>query len=476
MGKAKVLVIDDEDGIRDTLKMVLEYEGYAFLEARDGVEGLRVATEERPDLILLDIKMPHIDGLELLPRVLGAPEPPEVIVISGHGTVEAAVEATKQGAFDFLQKPLEREKLLLSIRNAIQQSNLRRENRTFRLREESRYRMVGQSPQMRKVWEAIEKSSPTNATVLIHGESGTGKELVARQIHHKSLRRSEAFVQVNCAAIPEELIESELFGHERGSFTGASDKQVGKFEQANGGTIFLDEVGDMSLKTQAKVLRALQEGEIERIGANRIIKVDVRVIAATNKRLEDEITAGRFREDLFFRLNVIPIRTPALRERPEDIPMLIEHFRGAYVSESCLRNRTFHPDALQALKTLPWRGNVRELKNVVERLLIMSDADVITVDDVLSQFGGQQTPSSEAASVELPDAASVRTLREYRDLCEKSFIIDRLRGNSWNISQTAIQIDVPRSNLYKKMEQYGIRPARADALGDVTGAADEQTE
>ncbi|MEW6365612.1 MAG: sigma-54 dependent transcriptional regulator [Acidobacteriota bacterium] len=459
MGKPRILVIDDDEGIRDTLKMVLEYEGYVFVGARDAGEGLRMIDEERPDIVLLDIKMPQVDGMELLPRIVASPEPPEVIMISGHGTVSTAVEATKQGAFDFLEKPLERDKLLLTVRNALSHSSLARENRRFRLREENRYRIVGESAPMRRLLETIQKAAPTHATVLIRGESGTGKELVARQIHRLSTRRSEPFVQVNCAAIPEELIESELFGHEKGSFTGAFEKQIGKFEQASGGTIFLDEIGDMSLKTQAKVLRALQEGEIERIGANRIIKIDVRVIAATNKEIEAEITAGRFREDLYFRLNVIPIQSPPLRERPDDIPPLVEHFRQMYIQENSLRNKSFHPDAIQTMRTMPWRGNVRELRNLVERLLIMSDGDSIGPDDLMLQGVIQKAPPNSRGIL---DVSGARTLREYRDLCEKHFILTRLRENDWNISQTANQIDVPRSNLYKKMEQYQIRPAKGE--------------
>ncbi len=464
MGRAKILAVDDETTIRDTLKMVLEYEGYTFFGARDAAEGLRVTIEERPDIVLLDIKMPQVDGLEILPKLVSLADAPEVIVISGHGTVATAVEATKQGAYDFLEKPLEREKLLLSIRNALSQTNLRRENRRLTLREENRYRIVGKSNAIKRLWEIIEKAAPTNATVLIHGESGTGKELVAREIHRRSQRRSESFVQVNCAAIPEELIESELFGHEKGSFTGASDKQVGKFEQANSGTIFLDEIGDMSLKTQAKVLRVLQEGEIERIGANRIIRVDVRVIAATNKNLEEEIATNRFREDLYFRLNVVPIQTPPLRERPEDIPLLIEHFKGTYCRENSTKPKAFAPETTQALSGMPWRGNVRELKNMVERLVIMSDGDVISPRDVMAQAGIQRASARPAAggTSDVPDMNGVRTLREFRDLSEKHFLLARLRENNWNISQTATQIDVPRSNLYKKMEQYSIRPAKGE--------------
>jgi len=463
MARARILTIDDDDAIRDTLKMVLEYEGYVYFAARDAAEGLKVAAEEKPDIVLLDIKMPNVDGLDILPKIVSLPDAPEVIVISGHGTVATAVEATKQGAFDFLEKPLERAKLLLAVRNALSQSNLLRENRRLTMREENRHKIVGKSEPIQRLWEALEKAAPTNATVLIRGESGTGKELIAREVHRRSLRSTESFVQVNCAAIPEELIESELFGHEKGSFTGASEKQIGKFEQANGGTIFLDEIGDMSLKTQAKVLRALQEGEIERIGANRIIRVDVRVIAATNKPLEDEIAGGRFREDLYFRLHVVPIHMPALRDRPDDIPLLVEHFVELYTRENNIRRKSFSAEALQTMRSLPWRGNVRELKNLVERLLILGDGDVVSARDVMAHVGASRLPVRSAPGVDLPEAPAVRTLREYRDLAERQFLLARLRENSWNISQTAVQIDVPRSNLYKKMEQYGIKPAKGDA-------------
>jgi two-component system nitrogen regulation response regulator NtrX len=325
MPKSRILVIDDEAAIRDSLRMTLEYEGYEFMGAATGQEGLALAERDAPDLVLLDVKMPGMDGIEVLERLRNMNEAVPVIVVSGHGTISTAVEATKKGAFDFIEKPFASERVLVSLRNALDSRQLRDEVRSLKKAVEVRHQMIGDSAGLKQVMAAIGRAAPTNATVLITGESGVGKELVARTIHRNSLRSRERFVQVNCAAIPEELIESELFGHEKGSFTGATEKQVGKFEQADRGTIFLDEVGDMSAKTQAKVLRVLQEGEVERLGSARTIKVDVRVIAATNKNLEEEIEKGHFREDLYFRLAVIPIQVPPLRERPEDVAPLVRH-------------------------------------------------------------------------------------------------------------------------------------------------------
>src|SRR3954467_651375 len=380
--KSRILVIDDEAEIRRSVRMILEYEGYDVIEASSGPEGVTLAERDAPDLVFLDIKMPGMDGLDALQRIKAANETLPVVIISGHGTVSTAVEATKLGAFDFIEKPLATERVLVTIRNALDQTRLRDENTSLKRAVEVRHQMVGESPALRQVWDAIKRAAPTNATVLLLGESGSGKELVARSIHRNSLRSRDRFVQVNCAAIPEELIESELFGHEKGSFTGATEKQIGKFEQADHGTIFLDEVGDMSPKTQAKVLRVLQEGEVERLGSARTIKVDVRVIAATNKDLEVEIERNNFREDLYFRLSVIPIKVPALRERREDIPALVRHFADLFGRENNRRPQRFTPDALDFLQKARWKGNVRELRNTVERLLIMTPGDVIDVDDL----------------------------------------------------------------------------------------------
>jgi two-component system, NtrC family, nitrogen regulation response regulator NtrX len=334
MPKSRILVIDDESAIRDSLKMTLEYEGYDVIGAATGQEGLALAEREAPDLVLLDVKMPGMDGIEVLERLRSMNDALPVVVVSGHGSISTAVEATKKGAFDFIEKPFASDRVLVSLRNALDHRQLRDENRSLKKAVEVRHQMVGDSTALRQVMAAVARAAPTNATVLIQGESGVGKELVARTIHRNSLRSRERFVQVNCAAIPEELIESELFGHEKGSFTGATEKQLGKFEQADRGTIFLDEVGDMSPKTQAKVLRVLQEGEVERLGSARTIKVDVRVIAATNKNLEEEIEKGRFREDLYFRLAVIPIHVPPLRERPEDVPLLVRHYIDYFSPET----------------------------------------------------------------------------------------------------------------------------------------------
>ncbi|HTU99399.1 MAG TPA: sigma-54 dependent transcriptional regulator [Luteitalea sp.] len=498
----RILVIDDEAGIRESLRMILEYEGYNVVLAATGEEGLALARSEAPDIVFSDIKMPGMDGLDVLGRLKAQDESLPVVMISGHGTVATAVEATKLGALDFIEKPLSTERVLLTVRNSLNASRLEQENRRLRGAEDARYNIVGQSPALLQVLDAIGRAAPTNATVLILGESGVGKELVARAIHRNSLRARERFVQVNCAAIPEELIESELFGHEKGSFTGATDKQIGKFELADRGTIFLDEVGDMSQKTQAKVLRVLQEGEVERIGSQRTLKVDVRVIAATNKNLEAAISDGTFREDLYFRLSVIPVHVPPLRERPDDIPALVRHFAELFTAEGG-RTRRFTPEALTMLQQHRWRGNIRELKNTVERILIMARGDVVDAPD-LRQFlrvDGPATPTAStfpavavAAPVlvatgvpesmvpapaglgvepvpavsagappgAVPPPAQVKatTLREFKEQVEREFLVEKLREHGWNISKTAEVIDTPRSNLYKKLEQYEISQER----------------
>src|SRR3989442_1359779 len=382
MPKSRILVIDDEAAIRDSLRMTLEYEGYEFVGAATGQEGLALAEREGPDLVLLDVKMPGMDGLEVLERLRSMNESLPVVVISGHGTISTAVEATKKGAFDFIEKPFASERVLVSLRNALDQGRLRDENRSLKRAVEVRHQMIGDSPGLKQVMAAVGRAAPTNATVLIQGESGVGKELVARTIHRNTLRSRERFVQVNCAAIPEELIESELFGHEKGSFTGATEKQIGKFEQADRGTIFLDEVGDMSAKTQAKVLRVLQEGEVERLGSARTIKADVRVIAYTNKHLDEEIEKGRFREDLYFRLAVIPVHVPPLRERPEDVPLLVRHYMDYFSRENNVRPKRILQAALEMLQRYRWKGNIRELRNTVERLLIMTAGDTIEASDL----------------------------------------------------------------------------------------------
>jgi len=445
--RASVLVVDDEAAIRDSLHMILEYEGYRVEEAGNGSQALSKVAERAPDAIVLDIKMPEMDGLELLKALRERGYDMPVLVISGHADVATAVEATRRGAFDFFEKPLQRERVLLSLRNAVEAYRLQSENRTLRVEPEQ---LIGSAPAMRRLRETIDKAAPTNATVLVTGESGTGKELVARAVHRGSVRRDRALVQVNCAAIPEELIESELFGHEKGSFTGAVRKQMGKFVAADGGTIFLDEIGDMSARTQAKVLRVLQNGEVEPVGAERTVQVDVRVVAATNRNLEDEIAAGRFREDLFYRLNVIPVRTPALREHLEDLPLLVDHFVRRYADQNNYKAKELVPDAIAHLKALPWKGNVRELKNLVERLLILSPGEKVTREDVLGATGGARPELSTSL-------LAVATLREFRDLSERMFLLHKLEENNWNVTQTAQAIDTPRSNLYKKLDQYDIQ-------------------
>lgn len=470
--KARILVIDDDAAIRDTMRMLLEYDGYEVVAAGSGQEGLNIIEREPPDMVFLDVKMPGMDGLEVLSRARGMNETLPVVIVSAHGNTATALEAGRLGAFRFIEKPLSKDYVLDAVREGLELGTLRRENRQLRSALETRHQVVGESTGLKRIMDQVRKAAPTNATVLILGESGAGKELIARAIHRNSLRARERFVQVNCAAIPEELIESELFGHERGAFTGATEKQTGKFEQADRGTIFLDEVGDMSPKTQAKVLRVLQEGEVERLGSARTIKVDVRVIAATNKDLEQEIAEGRFREDLYFRLSVIPVHAPPLRERLDDIPALVAHFSTQFSRENNRRPARFSTQALDALKQARWRGNVRELRNVVERLLIMAERDIIEAADVRAVIrpsdGGAPSSSQPSSSGGGSEAAvgvdgsreretpSPNTLREFKENAERAWLVQKLRDNAWNISRTAEVIDTPRSNLYKKLEQYGI--------------------
>jgi two-component system nitrogen regulation response regulator NtrX len=454
--KPLVLVVDDESDIRSSLRMILEYEGYDLSEASSGEEALARIESDRPNAVLLDIKMPRMDGLEILARVKQSEPALPVVVISGHGTIATAVDATRLGAFDFMEKPLERERVLLVVRNAIESGRLEKENRDLRLTFEERFKLIGTSPAMKAVSDQISLAAPTKASVLVTGESGTGKELVARAIHRNSPRSNKSFIKVNCAAIPEELIESELFGHDKGSFTGAVRDQVGKFLQADGGTIFLDEVADMSLRAQSKVLRALQDGELEPVGAAKSFLVDVRVIAATNKRLEDEIAQGRFREDLFFRLNVVPIRLPPLRERPQDVAALVGWFAQSFCADNGLKPKVVSTDAIEALSKLPWRGNVRELKNAVERLVIMTPGGMIRAADIPT--GLSLAPAAADMPTVVPAAGSgAVTLQGFKDAAERAFILAKLEENDWNVAATAKAIDTPRSNLYKKLEAYGIR-------------------
>ena len=456
---SRILVIDDEQEIRESLKRNLEYDGYECLTAPSGQAGLALIEQGEPDLVFLDIKMPGMDGLEVLRRIRETDESLPVVMISGHGDVSTAVEATKLGAFDFLEKPLGSKHITVTIRNALRQRRLGAENRRLRRAEEERHVaearrhvMVGDSTALHNLANEIDRAAPVRSAVLIEGESGVGKELVARALHRRSPRAGERFVQVNCAAIPHELIESELFGHEKGSFTGAAARQIGKFEQADRGTIFLDEVGDMSIAAQAKVLRVVQEGEVERLGSNRTIRVDIRLVAATNKDLTRAIDGGTFREDLYFRLSVIPIRVPPLRERPEDIPLLVRHFAERFARENNYRPKPFTAAAIDALAARRWRGNVRELRNAVERLIVMAPGPSITVDDVRAATFADGRPAGPEGTA----APVARTLREFKEASERAFLVDRLRAYGWNVSKTAEEVDTPRSNLYKKLEHYRI--------------------
>jgi two-component system nitrogen regulation response regulator NtrX len=377
----KILIIDDERSIRSTLKEILEYEKYIVEEAKDGEEGLKMILENDYDVVLCDIKMPKMDGMEVLEKVYSSGKEIPFIMISAHGSIETAIDATRKGAYDFITKPPDLNRLLVSVRNAMDRNTLATETKTLKKKVNKSYQIIGESKEIKQIFKTIEKVAPTDARVLITGPNGAGKELVARAIHTQSKRANEPLVEVNCAAIPSELIESELFGHEKGSFTSAIKQRIGKFEQANGGTLFLDEIGDMSPSTQAKVLRALQESTITRVGGEKEIKVDVRIIAATNKDLTKEIAEERFREDLFHRLNVIPIEVPALKDRSDDIPLLIEYFLEIVAEEHGTVPKKIDQKAIDALQKLPWTGNIRELKNIVQRLVIMSEK-TITVEDV----------------------------------------------------------------------------------------------
>ena len=448
---ARLLVVDDEKGIREALVQVFEYEGHEVRAAEDGPDGLLAAVAYHPDVIFLDVKMPGMDGLDVLAR-LGDEAPGAVVVmISGHGTIETAIDATRRGAYDFLEKPLDTDRLLVTLRRALELKGLTENIADLRSQVESRYEIVGVSYQVRQVLDRVEKVSPTEARVLVTGENGTGKELVARAVHRLSPRADEAFIEVNCAAIPTELIESALFGHMKGSFTGAVADRAGKFELADGGTLFLDEIGDMSLDAQAKVLRVLEEGVLTRVGGSKAIQVDVRVVAATNKDLEKAIEDGTFREDLFYRLNVVPIRVPPLRGRREDIPMLITHFTEKMANREGAAPRPFSADAIDRLSSLSWPGNVRELRNTVERLVILCSGDEVRADDVdLLASGRTGGPASGG------ELMGYETFADFKEHAERAYIVHKLHENDWNVAETSRRIDMPRSNLYKKIEKYGL--------------------
>jgi two-component system, NtrC family, nitrogen regulation response regulator NtrX len=453
--KPTILVVDDEPGVRSALSGVLRDEGYTVEAVSSGEACLERMTRGAVDLIVLDVWLPGMDGLATLARLRERQVDAQVVLISGHGNIESAVRAIKMGAFDFVEKPLSLEKTVLVIRNALRQRRLEAENRDLRARVDRTQTMVGDSYAMRQLQDQVAMAAPTNGRVLIYGENGTGKELVARTIHALSRRRTGAFIEVNCAAIPEELIESELFGHVRGAFTGAVADRRGKFEVADGGTIFLDEIGDMSLKTQAKVLRVLQEQTMDAVGGTTRIKVDARVLAATNKDLQAEIRAGRFREDLYFRLNVIPIFVPPLRDRQEDIPLLADHFMAEFAREYGRRVKSFDRGAVKVLQHYPWPGNVRELRNVIERLMIMVPGDTISAPDLsFLDLSGLARPQA----AELP--LERQTLHEARDQFERDLILRTLAEQQGNMSRTAEVLGVERSNLYRKMKAFGIAQSR----------------
>ncbi len=445
-----IMIVDDEPSIRTTLEGVLEDEGYKVVSASDGHEALKTMEEEMPDLVLLDIWMPGIDGIETLKRMRALHMGLQVIMISGHGSIETAVTATKLGAFDFIEKPLSLEKTLVTIQNALNYRQLRDENIILRQKAKAQNKITGESPAIRQLQETIERVAPTHATVLVSGENGTGKELVARAIHHLSPRNTRPMVEVNCAAIHEDLIESELFGHERGAFTGANERRRGRFDLANGGTLFLDEIGDMSLKTQAKILRILEEQRFERVGGTKTIQVDVRVIAATNKDLEREINEGWFREDLYYRLNVIPVHVPPLRDRTEDIPLLVEDFLEEFARESSIARKRVADDVIPVLQTHPWPGNVRELKNFIERLVIMIPEEVIELHHLPPSFhqGFDQTAAS--------NALEQTNFKQAKVQFEKEYLRKKLEEHNWNISQTAGSIGIERSHLHRKLKAYNM--------------------
>jgi two-component system nitrogen regulation response regulator NtrX len=444
---SNILIVDDESGIRDSLKGVLDDEGFRTEEAESGDACLRLLEKEDFEVVLLDVWMPGMDGLETLQKIRELENAPEVIMISGHGTIETAVRATKLGAFDFIEKPLSLEKIIVLVRNATQRRRLEEENLLLRSELGHRYQVIGDSVPMKALRQQIAVTAPTNGRVLIYGESGTGKELVARALHAASLRAKGPFVEVNCAAIPEELIESELFGHIKGSFTGATEDKIGKFQKADGGTLFLDEIGDMSLRTQSKVLRVLEEQRFERVGSNVTSNVDVRVLAATNKNLEQEIARGAFRQDLFYRLNVIPFYVPPLRERRQDIPTLANYFLMEFSSSYGKKTREFSDAAMEILIRYPWPGNVRELRNLVERLVIVCPQAHIEPHHLPPELfrGVAESPHHPYS-----------TLHEARSAYEREFILRKLQEHRWNMTQTATALGLERSHLYRKMKSLGI--------------------
>ena len=459
---ASILVVDDEEAIVSSLGSILQDEGYEVAVAKSGVEALKVYTVDPPDLMLLDIWMPEMDGLETLRRVKELVPTAQVMVMSGHGSIETAVKAIKLGAYDYIEKPLSLENVTLRVKHALEQFRLEEENRSLRTKVQRKFELVGQSPAMQQLRQLIDTAGPTNSRVLVGGENGTGKELVARAIHLQSARADRPFVAVNCAAIPETLIESELFGHEKGSFSGATSMKRGQFEQADGGTLFLDEIGDMSLNTQAKVLRALQEQQFNRVGGTKLLKVDVRVLAASNKDLMKEIEKGTFREDLYYRLNVVPIVVPPLRERRDDIPLLIRHFMKLHAEEQGLRTKEVTPEAMAVFQQYEWPGNIRELRNLIERLMIMVPGNVIDAAQATLTLQVKAPGTIAAATPAVQTAASplftqpFDSLRDARNAFEKEYIGRKLREHHWNISRTAEDLKIERSHLHRKIKPLDV--------------------
>ncbi len=440
-----IFIVDDEEGIRESLSGIFEDEGYTVLTAGTAEEAFDMLKEQTPDLMFLDVWLPGIDGIQALTKIRERnPELP-IVMISGHGNIELAVNATRIGAYDFLEKPLSLERVLLVASRALERRTLELENKALKQDLTEKWRLIGNSPKMKQLSEQIDMAAKSNGRVLILGESGAGKELVAHTLHGNSTRASKPFIEMNCAAIPQELIESELFGHEKGSFTGAFERKKGKFELADEGTLFLDEVGDMSLSTQAKVLRVIETQEFQRVGGSKNIKVDVRIISATNKDLAEEVKKSTFREDLFYRLNVIPIPLPPLRERKEDIPELVDYFLGYFAAEYGQKPKKITPDGLKMLEIYDWPGNIRELRNVIERLVIMTPSNTVTPKNIIL---------GEAAR---SDYFTFSTLKEARESFEKDFIIKKLEENNWNISKTAEILDIERSNLHRKIKAYDIK-------------------
>lgn len=460
MARATIFIVDDEEGIRESLTGIFEDEGYEVLTAKSGEDALELMKEQGPGIVLLDVWLPGMDGLETLSGIKKIHPDVPVIMISGHGNIEMAISATRLGAYDFLEKPLSLEKVLIVARRALERKSLEEENRTLRADLTRKCSMIGDSGKMKALRRQIEMAAQSNSRVLILGESGTGKELAARLLHEKSQRAQGPFVEVNCAAIPQELIESELFGHEKGSFTGAMERKIGKFELADSGTLFLDEIGDMTLQTQAKVLRVIETQIFQRVGSGKNIKVDVRIVAATNKDLAEEARTGRFREDLYFRLNVIPINIPPLRERREDIEQIMQYFIEQFSVENGLKQKEIRKEVVELFLGYDWPGNIRELKNAVERLIIMTPSRVIDgkAVEAVGMFAARTSQRGY-------DYFSMKTLKEARDVFERDFIVRKLEENNWNISRTSDAIAIERSNLHKKIKAYEISEGQGRQAG-----------